>query len=495
MDMIVTVPRAFAGQRLSDALFELGIPFLMPCGGAGRCGGCRVLLLDGEVYDKNGGRAMPNANGEIAACSVLVGREGCRVALPALKDGGGEELAGNVKSDARLAMALDIGTTTLSAALVDLDSRRVLGYRSALNPQAAFGADVMRRIEAARSGRLAELQGCLLKAISSLCEELRGREGRVEVLTVVGNPTMLHLFCGISPARMGTYPFTPEFLETRYLAGDMLMLPFERVILLPSASAFVGSDVMAGVCALGMTESDEPSLLLDLGTNGEMALWYKGCLYTASCAAGPAFEGGEISMGMGGVGGAVSRVYQKDGVYCYKTVGDLPARGICGAGLCDLAALLLDDGVIEKNGYLASPYRLCGSRQTEKGTLPSAPSAVVITPDDIHKLQLAKAAVSAGLSVLLREAGLVTEHLKQIFLAGGFGYFVSPDSAYRIGLLPRTFAYEVSPVGNTALRGAVMAALDEGVIAKIEALIQKTKPVSLAEHPEFSDMFMRAISF
>ncbi len=495
MDTMVTVSRVFAGQRLSDVLFQLGIPFSMPCGGAGQCGRCRVMLLDGEVYGKNGKKVLPDEKGEIAACRVFVGREGCRIAVSAPEGGVSDEIPSVALENIRLAMALDIGTTTISAALVDLEERHVLRHRSVLNPQAAFGADVMRRIEAARNGRLSELQAVLLKTVRALATELFGAERRGEVLTVVGNPTMLHLFLGISPAGMGQYPFTPSFLDTQFREGREFLLPFERIVVLPSASAFVGSDVMAGVYALGMTEGTMSSILLDIGTNGEMALWHKGRLFVTSCAAGPAFEGGEISMGMGGISGAVSRVYKKKGIYYYKTVGDMPARGICGAGLCDLIALLLDDGVIAQNGYLASPYRLYGSRQTSTGVLLPAPSAVVITPDDVHKFQLAKAAISAGLTLLRSESALLMGEARYLYLAGGFGSYLSSDSAYRIGLLPREIARDVLSVGNTALRGAVLAALDGGAVTAFEALCAKTEVISLAEHPDFVDCFTRAIPF
>ena len=495
MDTMVTLSRVFAGQKVSDALFELGIPFSMPCGGAGQCGRCRVVLLDGEVCDRNGSRILPDGTGEIFACRAFVGENGCRVSIPSWEGVTRDFAAGERAENARLAVALDIGTTTVSAALVELDTRRVLGYASALNPQAAFGADVMRRIEAATNGHLTALRACLLQTVCALSAELLGAGNRGEALTVVGNPTMLHLFCGISPEGMGQYPFTPTFLEARRYSGKEFGLPFDRVALLPSASAFVGSDVMAGVYALGMAESDVTALLLDLGTNGEMALWHKGRLFTASCAAGPAFEGGEISMGMGGVGGAVSRVACVDGGYRYQTVGDLPARGICGAGLCDLVALLLDSGLIDASGYLATPYRLRGAHETEKGVLPPSPTAVVITPEDIRKLQLAKAAVSAGLALLLKAAGVSACEVERLYLAGGFGYYLSPDSADRIGLLPEGLVRKALPVGNTALRGAVMSVLDDGAVGAIERIIQKTDPVSLAEHPDFSDAFTRAIPF
>ena len=265
--------------------------------------------------------------------------------------------------------------------------------------------------------------------------------------------------------------------------------------MLPSASAFIGSDVIAGVYQHALDEFDGAAILIDVGTNGEIVLVKDRALYAASCAAGPALEGARISSGMGGVAGAVSSVFEVDGAYTYTTVDDAPAIGICGAGLCDLAAILLDRGVIDDSGYLEDDFCLVGVHQTKSGAMPRGATSVMLTASDVRELQLAKAAIRAGLDTLMQEADLTEDALLSLFLAGGLGFYLSPDSACRIGMFSKGLRDKIKALGNTALQGAIKALCDLDAIAKMEAIAARVKTVNLNEIAFFSERFMDAIFF
>lgn len=495
METVITISREYMGKRLYDVLLSMGISFFAPCGGNGTCGKCRVKLVSGRVRDAQGEWLAPDEKGEVLSCHAYIA-EDCEVLIPEMSGAGLTVEASEDAEASVLGVALDIGTTTLAVALVDIGSGRVLKTASALNPQGAFGADVMSRITSAREGKLSLMQTVLIKTICALFDELlEGRESKVEALTVVGNPTMLHLFLGISPEGIGQYPFTPAFLDTIYRTGAELCLPCERVTLLPSASAFIGSDVVAGVYQLGLLKEKGVSLFLDVGTNGEIVLNKDGVLYAASCAAGPALEGARISSGMGGVSGAVSSVEKKDGVYIYTTVNGTAARGVCGAGLCDLVARLLEDGVIDEGGYLDEDFRLVGCHKTENGIAKTAPTAVTLKASDIREFQLAKAAIRAGLDTLLSVAGAQVSELSSLSLAGGLGYYLSPDSACRVGMFAPTLLPVIRAVGNTALKGAIAALCHPEALSEIKRIAKVIKTVALNEHPAFSERFMEAMLF
>lgn len=496
MDTVITVSPLDAGKRLYELLLSLGHPFFAPCGGKGTCGKCRVELLEGVLLDAAGKPIVPDEKGQVLSCRAYISDTGCRVRLPSLSGGGLTAPTDSpFTASTRFDVALDIGTTTLAAALVDPDSGAVLKTASSLNPEAPFGADVMSRIVACREGKLTLMQSLLISEISSLMKKLIGEKGRISRLYAVGNPTMMHIFLGISPEGMGQYPFTPAFTSTEYRKGSALSLPCEEVVVLPCASAFIGSDVMAGAYYIGMAHTEKNVVLFDIGTNGEIFFSDGKRLYAASCAAGPALEGARISSGMGGVGGAVSSVRKVDGVYRYTTVEDKEAIGICGAGLCDLVAVLLDEGIIDEGGYLEDTYRLTGVHEAEGKQAPLAPTAVTLTAGDVRELQLAKSALRAGLETLLHEANATSSSLSALYLAGGLGYYLSPESARRIGMLSDGISRVIQPVGNAALLGAVKALCEDGAIEDIEALCRRVTTVDLNQSAVFSDLFMEYMFF
>lgn len=534
----ILIPPSASGTRLTVFLSCQGIAVSAPCGGRGVCGKCRVQVLSGQFLSHITGKVLaPDADGYILACQAICPPEGAEIAVP---DATGEGLTVSMVTTAQAVrpssaaggsfgkvpdsyanaisdgVALDIGTTTLAAARVDRVAGRVLETVSCLNPQQSFGADVISRIGACKEGQLAAMQACLLNAVRELIRRLFPGVDAADTatdalpdLSVAGNATMLHLFCGVSPEGMGTYPFTPAFTEARTLSGAELELPVRTVTVLPSVSAFVGGDITAGMLVCGLGQSPVPSLLLDIGTNGEMVLDTGKAdgnrLIATSTAAGPALEGANISCGMGGVAGAVSRVTPGalPGTLIYQTVGDAPACGICSCGLIDLCARLLDLEVMDETGYLDDdPYILSGAHRTSAGLAPEGISPVRLTQKDIREVQLAKSALRAGLEALLDAAGLdvrmFTAAGGKVYVAGGLGYYLDPVSAVRIGLLPPAFLASpgtVTAVGNTALAGAVQVLADDSALARMSGLAERCKSMELNHSSVFNDGFIEHMMF
>lgn len=486
------------GQNLSDYLTRAGYPLHADCGGKGTCGKCRVKLVEGHLYDSPActSYAKPDADGYVLACRTWC-CGGAIIAFCALQGEGLTDFAGRRKtadpSDTTLGLALDVGTTTLAMALVDTEDGSVLSTTSALNAQAAFGADVISRIEAIMQHpqSLAQMQHLLLDEVRRMADALLSGKS-AQHMVVAGNPTMLHILCGISPVSMGAYPFTPIFTETKHVSGKELELPVDTVTLLPGISAFVGGDITAGMAHCSLTDSPAPVLLVDVGTNGEIVLFtgtQNGSrLYAASAAAGPAMEGAGISTGMGGVAGAVCAVRLQQGrpyPIC-STVGDAPAKGICGSGLIDLAAALYQHEIIDETGAFASGERYVYAT-AQDGT------PLSLTQADIRALQLSKSAIRAAIEALCAHAGISPAQLDRICLAGGLGYYMNVDSAVRIGLLPQNVP--VQSLGNAALGGCVRVLCDAAVLARIERQAEQCSTLELSTNAVWSQAFMEHMMF
>ncbi len=483
---------AISGTALSDLLFAQGVEF--PCGGRGRCKGCRVRVLRGELpvtpEDERLLSPAERAAGWRLACracaTVDLTLELAQWEAAILSDDTRVEL---VPRDG-LGVAVDLGTTTLVAQLLDLRSGNVLAVRTALNAQAQQGADIMSRIEFALTGDgQARLQGLIRDQIGSLLGELltSAPAGQsLQDVVVVGNTAMHHLFCGVPVAPLAHHPFEPNDDGLKVFSAAELgwtAAGAARVQFLPCLGGFVGSDILAGILATGMHERAQPTVLVDLGTNGEIVVGNRDRLLCASTAAGPAFEGARISMGMRAATGAISAVTVREGRFVCQVLGGGEPRGVCGSGLVDAVACGLDWEWIQASGRLA-----------DGAALPLL-GPVQLSQWDIRELQLAKGAIAAGIRLLLEGWGVRPAELARVYLAGAFGNYISRASARRIGLID--FPVEqVEPAGNTALRGAKRAlfGLPEQDAGFAE-LRRRTEHLPLKDDPQFQEVYVDEMSF
>jgi uncharacterized 2Fe-2S/4Fe-4S cluster protein (DUF4445 family) len=475
------------GETILLACARGGVILSAPCGGRGRCGKCKVRLLEGQINGVTADTGAPDADGYVLACSSVPASDITIACNGNAEISGSENSAsGGRNCPARAGAAIDIGTTTVSAKLIDLDSSLVLDTVSELNDQRVFGADVMSRIGAAKNGRIKELFSLINRQTGRILRLFMERHGiqQIEKAVVSGNTVMLHLFLNVDPSGMGELPFTPVFLEEKELNGKDLSLPVERITVLPSVSAFIGGDITAGLAVLDIMNAPSPSLLVDIGTNGEMALVNRGTIYCCSTAAGPAFEGAEISCGIGGVKGAISAVEDGGAGISITTIGNVTPIGICGSGLIDAVALMLKKGIMDETGFMA------GSEKC----FYLAPG-ISINGRDIRQFQLAKSAILTGIRILCRSAELEPEDLKNVSIAGGLGFFINKQNAVNAGLFPKEFSGKISVCGNLSLQGAEEGLLNKNFMKKCKDIIGRCTVIELAKDPSFTDEFTDNLLF
>ena len=418
----------------------------------------------------------------------------------------------------KFGIAIDIGTTTVVSTLIELESGEQLASVSSLNPQAVFGGDLMSRIAFAQfnPGNLRKLHTRIVGLLNQHVEHLARESGVlpkwIYKVVVVGNTCMHHLLLGIDPTYVGLAPYAPVMRHALVVPARDLFLkvaPEARVCLLPLVAGFVGADAVAVALATRIHEGGAIRIAVDIGTNGEVLLGSRDRLWACSAPAGPALEGGQIRHGMRGAQGAIDRVRIDDDLRLH-TIGEAEALGICGSGLIDLVAGLLDAGVIDWTGLirvedrdaLPAPLRervvirgeerlVIVARPGEAG----APRELVLTQDDVRQVQLAKGAIASGIAMLQHVAGIEPEAVAELMLAGGFGNYVSIAGAQRIGLIPRLPAGKVRYVGNAASLGAQLCLLSEGEREAAERVAERVEHVSLATHPDFEDIFVDAMNF
>ena len=419
------------------------------------------------------------------------------------------------------AIAMDIGTTTLVAALVDLTSGDEAAVASRLNPQTRFGDDVLSRILYAdeNADGLAKLHETIITAIDDMVGELVEQAGicreRIYHMTFSGNTTMQQLLCRVDPSPLGKVPFVPAAGSGLLLPASQLRLhvhPRAIVGVLPVIGGFVGGDTVAGILATGLAESEGPTLLVDVGTNGEIVLCVGGRMLAASTAAGPAFEGARISQGMRGSSGAIEKVVV-DGRLRTNVISDVPPVGLCGSALIDLAAELLRHRLLTPEGRLLMPEdlpdgvlpdlveRLIVERGRVGFLLASVGETghgkpIVVTQRDFRELQLATGAIRAGIRILLQRAGIEATDLQAVLIAGGFGNFIRRSNAQRIGLMPsRVERHRIRYQGNTSLAGARLVALSKQARSMADELARRTEHVDLSCDPQFQTAFVDAMIF
>lgn len=398
--------------------------------------------------------------------------------------------------------AFDIGTTTVVGYLMDAKNGKVCAIESRMNPQAQYGADVIMRANYALEHGVKVLSDCIQSAIDELLHKLAKKaEAQPEDIYqvgIVGNTCMHHLFLGISPGSLVHAPYNPAFSERLTLkAGEygLHIHPQAQLLMLPDIAGYVGADTCGCLLALRQDLKEEISLMIDIGTNGEMVLGNKEKMATCSTAAGPAFEGAKIECGMRGAAGAVDHVAYENGEWKYTTVDNKPAVGLCGSGLIDMVAQLYKAGLIDEMGHLES-----GQENDSIFVLVPPEKAgndvgVYLSQKDVREVQLAKAAIAAGIQLLMKELGITEKDIEKVYIAGAFGNYMNPASACAIGLLPPELEKRVIPVGNAAGEGAKIALLNTDELETTDRLVKGICFLELAASAEFQDTFVDELAF
>lgn len=492
------VSKAAPGCLASEALRWAGVPVEAPCAGRGTCKKC-VITVHGAVSEPSQAEheafsAEELAQGRRLACQVrLFGEatlwptaQGIMTQVAAGQDGG----ASSSPMYRACAISLDIGTTTLCMQLCT--AAGVVAQAVRRNPQTAFGADVISRMEAAMEDKGHALAACLWRAIGEMVSEVTQKASvspqSIDGAVFTGNTAMLYLLTERNPRSLAVGPFVAEHLfgETVSCAAwqsDTLPL-WKNIYFPPCICAFVGADITTAILASRMCERDETALLLDIGTNGEMALWTQGRLLCCSTAAGPAFEGGGLTYGVCGVPGAIDHISIENGNVAYTTIDGAVPIGICGSGIVDVLAVMLTLGVIDETG--AFP--------TEEDFFALTPD-VGVTGADVRMLQLAKGSLRAGMETLLKTAGVPAAQVARFYLAGGFGSYLNLNSAAKIGLIAPEWLERVHVLGNAAHTGATKLLQDKTLCARAQEIAEMAQPVALHDNALFSEYFIECMLF
>lgn len=398
--------------------------------------------------------------------------------------------------------AFDIGTTTVVGYLLDAWNGQVLALKSRMNPQAQYGADVIMRSNYALEHGVEQLSSCIQNAVDEMTGELAETAGRDRTdicqICIVGNTCMHHLFLGISPASLVHAPYNPAISQGITLKAEQYGLHIQekgQIIMLPDIAGYVGADTCGCILALRQDQMKETSLMIDIGTNGEMVLGNRDRLACCSTAAGPAFEGAKIECGMRGAYGAVDHVVYRDGKWEYTTVGNTAATGLCGSGLIDLVAQLYKAGFIDESGHLESGQETSNIFMLVPPEKSGNEKGVYLTQKDIGEVQLAKAAIAAGIHLLMKQLGITEKDIDRVYIAGAFGNYMNPESAAMIGLIPVSLLGKIVPVGNAAGEGAKMALLNAEERKEMDQVVRSIEFVELAASSEFQDCFVDELCF
>ncbi len=450
------------GELLSDVLLREGFFVAHPCAGRGVCKKCTVTV--------NGRQALCCQYRVYADITVILSEQ------TEIESVTGATLAA-AKTD-NICLALDLGTTTLALAAVSLNENKIQQVITRTNPQAAFGADVISRIDYATKHTPQPLFEVLIKEINSMIAALDILP--VQKMFVAGNATMLHLFLNTDCSAMGVHPYTPSFLESQCVKAENLGINgVGDVITLPCISAFVGADLVAGLNLVAEPADGKYSLLVDLGTNAEVILFSNTSILCTAAAAGPCFEGANISQGMPATAGAITAFSLDNGIPKTQTVGNAPAKGICGTGLIDIVAELLKYEIIDESGYM------------EDDSFEVAPD-VFLEQADVRQFQLAKSAVYSAITALLKQKNIRFADVETLYISGGFSAKINIENAVFCGLLPAELKDKCAVLHNSSLLGTVHYACEQN---DLDEIVKKSIYTDLATDPVFSQMFIENMIF
>ncbi len=482
--VLITKP----GTPLIDLIHEYGVEF--PCGGKGTCGSCKVKLLEGNIemdaFHRESLEKKGLNNTWRLACMSKVTED------ITLEIGQFETmiLADDTKFDFSprkgKGIAIDLGTTTIVSQLIELETGKVLDVQTKLNPQSKYGADIMARVSyAVENNGTAELSKMVRETTGTMIElHKKYSLDDLKSIILVGNTVMHHLFCGIQPHSLAMYPFESENITTKTFQPEELNWDLPAGIqttFLPSIGSFVGSDILAGILSTRIHESEKFIALIDLGTNGEIAVGNKDKIIVASTAAGPAFEGTNIMMGMKATSGAISEIKIENGFLKSHVIGNIDALGICGSGLIDAICLLNQMGEIDNGGQIKDDKRKLNINKD-----------VFISQKDIREFQLAKAAIAAGLDILLKKLNIKHHDLDKLYIAGGFGNFINLNHAIELGML-EVPAEIIKKRGNSALIGAKMMLFKD--LHELDNVLNISNHISLEGDINFQDVYVEKMFF
>jgi uncharacterized 2Fe-2S/4Fe-4S cluster protein (DUF4445 family) len=475
------------GTGLLDVLHEYGIEF--PCGGQGKCGKCSVKVLEGEIRAdhrhleriRNIGLSDDWRLSCLSICTSDLVLEVAQFETIIQAD----ETPFEFTQGRGLGIAFDLGTTTLVGQLLDLESGQILAVEKAMNPQRKLGADLVTRLENTLDSGGDEATQLIRKKVGHMVGQLmKGKGKSFERMVIVGNTVMHHFFCDLDVTPLSFYPFNSQHLKmVQFNAGN---LGWDKawsgiIQFYPPIGSFVGSDVLAGILATGMHRKEGYSVLIDLGTNGEIVAGNRDGLVCASTAAGPAFEGSVISCGMQATQGAIASIDSFGDKWQCKVIGETKPVGVCGSGLIDAVAVMLQHRLLGEFGEILSG---------ENEVLFAEP--VKLTQKDIQEFQLAKSAITTGLHILLRKLSISLDEVEQLYISGGFGSYINPENVRKTGMI-NVAADRITRLGNTALIGAKMFLFETADVA--DSLRTMTTHVSLESEPDFQDLFIQHLSF
>lgn len=515
------IDRSKQQKNLLEMLQEKNEYISAPCNGNGICGKCIVRYKSGATEPTKQDREFLSEKqleqGYRLACQSYPTEE-YKVEIPELEETievlsqwenqRTEEILKNTAEgtaekteNALYGICIDIGTTTLAALLVNLETEADCQTAVSVNHQRTYGSDVLSRISASNGGKKWEIQRCIRQDLQKLIRELLQKEKiteqQIQRIVIAGNTTMCHLLRGFSCETLGVAPFLPVDLSwMEGSAADFLGMKEldTKVVILPGISAFVGADIMAGIAKMNMHRSEGYHLLLDIGTNGEMVLGNCRHMYVTSTSAGPAFEGGNISCGMAGIPGVISHVFMEEtGKAGFQVIGETDgenkkqqAIGICGTGMIDLVYELREHQMIDEHGTYSDLYFDTGFELAEK---------VKFTQNDIRELQMAKAAIRAGVDILVKKAGIAFDEVDDCYLAGGFGTKIDITKAAGIGLIPKELEVKTIPVGNTVLAGTKEVLLGRISKDELEKIQTMADVINLAEENDFEELYLSYMDF
>lgn len=512
-----------SGATLIEAAGQAGIILNTVCGERGTCKKCRVILepdsrevlacqyhIDSDLIV-----TVPTRSRFFEQRILAEGIDAQQAFQPDMyEDYGSTDPAGGI-----FGVAVDIGTTTVVARLIDMRDGATRATEAALNPQTQFGDDVVSRIAYAETDeKYTKLHNtivdCINTLIDKLCEKAAIETNQIVEVCAVGNTTMSHIFLTFPIAQLGQAPYKAHSLDAYDLSGEnmgMHINPDGRIHTVENIAGFLGSDTTAVALAADIASAEEMTLIVDIGTNGEIVLGTKEKLYAASCAAGPALEGARIACGSRAAEGAIEAVIINEGDIDLDVIGSGPPRSICGSGLIDAVAVMLQLGIIDHTGRFTDPAPLekelppaLFSRVVEQdeqlrfilaASVNEGNEPVFLSQQDIRQMQLAKGAIRAGIKFLQQHIGIEDADIRRVLLAGAFGNYIRPESALRIGLLPAVGVERIHSIGNAAASGAQMILLNRRYRAQAGELARKIEYIEIAHEPDFQMVFAESMSF